>query len=132
MTTPVLPGQGRVPYTPLPRRQPLYQGPIVVAREEGIVEGTAYGQQIKLLCRENIGDERFTVAERTYDAGQTVEVEQRDSEAIHILKGRGEFRAWPKTCPGSSPSRPPCSRGWSSWSTSSCATRSGSREGSPW
>ena len=83
--TPVLPGQGRVPYTPLPRRRPAYTGPIVVAREEGIVRQRPYGQQIDLLCQDNIGDERFTVAERTYNPGSVVQVEQRDSEAIHIF-----------------------------------------------
>jgi quercetin dioxygenase-like cupin family protein len=99
VATPVLPGQGRVPYTPLPRRRPAYTGPIVVAREEGIVRPRPYGQQIDLLCQDNIGDERFTVAERTYNPGAVVPVEQRDSEAIHIFSGQGEFRAWPKNVP---------------------------------
>src|SRR3712207_3910228 len=107
MATPVLPGQGRVPYTPLPRRHHAYQGPIVVAREEGIVERTPYGQMIKLLCRENIGDERFTVAERTYSPGQVVQVEQRDSEAIHIFRCQGLFRAWPKNVPEDLPVQAP-------------------------
>ena len=34
--TPIFPGQGRVPYTPLPKKEPAYSGPIVVARDEGI------------------------------------------------------------------------------------------------
>lgn len=103
MIPPVLPGQGRVPYTPLPHRRPAYTGPIVVAREEGIVRQKAYGQQIDLLCQENIGDERFTVAERTYNPGAVVQVEQKDSEAIHIFSGQGEFRAWPKNVPEDMP-----------------------------
>jgi mannose-6-phosphate isomerase-like protein (cupin superfamily) len=111
VATPILPGQGRVPYTPLPRRQPAYTGPIVVAREEGILEKTPYGQMIKLLCQENIGDERFTVAERTYDPGAVVTVEQRDSEAIHILSGTGTFRAWPKNVPQDFPVQAPLQPG---------------------
>jgi mannose-6-phosphate isomerase-like protein (cupin superfamily) len=103
VVTPVLPGQGRVPYTPLPRRRPAYTGPIVVAREDGIVQKTPYGQMIKLLCQENIGDERFTVAERTYNPGAVVQVEQRDSEAIHVFTGRGELRAWPRNVPEDMP-----------------------------
>ena len=95
----VLPGEGRVAYIPQPHRRPAYTGPIVVAREEGIVQRTDYGQMLKLLCQENIGDERFTVAERTYNPGTVVPVEQRDSEAIHILRGSGAFRAWPKNVP---------------------------------
>ncbi len=107
----ILPGQGRVPYTPLPQRKPAYTGPIVVAREEGIVETLPYGRQIKLLCKENIGDERFTVAERTYNPGQVVQVEQRDSEAIHIFSGQGIFRAWPKNVPEDLPVQAPHATG---------------------
>jgi mannose-6-phosphate isomerase-like protein (cupin superfamily) len=99
----VRPGEGRVPYTPLPRRRPAYTGPIVVAREEGIPESRPYGSAIKLLCRENIGDERFTVEERTYDPGAIAQVEQRDSEAIHIFSGRGTFKAWPTNVPKDEP-----------------------------
>lgn len=103
----ILPGQGRVPYTPLPKRRPAYTGPIVVAREDGIPEALPYGRQIKLLCQENIGDERFTVAERTYNPGQVVQVEQRDSEAIHVFSGEGVFRAWPKHVPQDQPIQAP-------------------------
>lgn len=99
----VRPGEGRVPYTPLPRRRPAYSGQIVVARADGIVERQPYGTLVKLLCRENTGDERFTVGERTYDPGTVSVVEQRDSEAIHILKGRGQFRAWPRHVPDDEP-----------------------------
>ena len=34
-------------------------------------------------------------------------VEQRDSEAIHVLKGAGEFRAWPKNVPPEFPVQAP-------------------------
>ena len=62
----VLPGEGRVPYTPLARRRPAYSGEIVVPREAGIAESRPYGGFLKLLCLENCGDERFTVGERRY------------------------------------------------------------------
>ena len=103
----VLPGQGRVPYTPLPKRRPAYSGPIVVAREEGIPETLPYGRQIKLLCLENTGAERFTVAERTYDPGQVVRAAQRESEAIHVFSGHGVFRAWPEHVPEDLPVQAP-------------------------
>ena len=103
----VLPGEGRVPYTPLARRRPAYSGEIVVPREAGIAESRPYGSFLKLLCLENCGDERFTVGERSYDPGVTVPVEQRDSEAIHILSGRGTFRAWPENVPEDEPVQAP-------------------------
>ena len=100
----VRPGEGRVPYTPLERRTPAYAGRIVVAREEGIVQKVPYGTFIKLLCEETIGDERFTVGERIYDPGSgPVLVEKKDSEAIHILSGRGRLRAWPRNVPEDEP-----------------------------
>jgi oxalate decarboxylase/phosphoglucose isomerase-like protein (cupin superfamily) len=111
MSMVVAPGEGRVPYTPLPRRRPAYSGKIVVAREEGILEPRDYGSELKLLCRENTGDERFTVAERTYHPGAARMVEQRDSEAIHILKGHGLFRAWPKNVPEDLPVQAPLQPG---------------------
>ena len=37
----VRPGEGRVPYEPMERREPAYTGRIVVPREEGIVEKLA-------------------------------------------------------------------------------------------
>ena len=107
----VRPGEGRVPYTPLPRRQPAYEGKIVVAREEGILEPRPYGSLLKLLCEETIGDERFTVGERTYNAGSTWATEQRDSEAIHVLKGTGVFRAWPQNVPEDLPIQVPLQPG---------------------
>jgi mannose-6-phosphate isomerase-like protein (cupin superfamily) len=107
----VLPGEGRVPYIPLPRRRPAYKGKIVVALDEGIAEDRPYGSFIKLLCRENTGDERFTVGERTYAPGAIAQVEQRDSEAIHILKGRGTFRAWPEHVPDDQPVQAPLQPG---------------------
>ena len=66
---PSLPGEGRVPYIPPPPREPRYGGKIVVAREEGIVEQTSYGQFIRMLCEETTGDERFTVGERIHNPG---------------------------------------------------------------
>lgn len=107
MTTPVLPGQGRVSYVPLPHRTPAYTGPIVVARHEGIVVQSATWTEVRLLCRENIGDERFTVAERTYHQGTVTAVEHRDSEAIHVLSGTGFFRAWPRNVPEDAPVQAP-------------------------
>jgi mannose-6-phosphate isomerase-like protein (cupin superfamily) len=103
----IRPGEGRVAYEPLPRRRPAYSGKIVVAREEGIVEQRPYGSFIKLMCEETTGDERFTVGERIYDPGTVVQVEQRDSEAIHILSGRGTFKAWPANVPEDEPVQSP-------------------------
>lgn len=105
--TGILPGEGRVAYTPLPPRRPKYSGPIVVAREQGIREQQPYGSFLKLLCQENIGDERFTVGVRTYHPGAVVPVQQRDSEAIHIFSGTGVFRAWPKHVPEDLPVQAP-------------------------
>jgi oxalate decarboxylase/phosphoglucose isomerase-like protein (cupin superfamily) len=94
--TPIFPGQGRVPYTPLRKKEPAYSGPIVVARDEGIVEEQPYGRSIKLLCNETVGDETFTLAERTYEPGRESQVvEKHDSEAVHILEGQGIYAAWP-------------------------------------
>ena len=91
---PVLPGEGRVPYAPAQRRQPAYEGTIVVSREEGIVKETAYGSFLKLLCKETIGDERFTLGERTFDPGAETEPIETDGEAVHILEGEGTLRVW--------------------------------------
>lgn len=66
---------------------------------------------LKRLCRENIGDRHFTGAERTYTPGAVVQVELRDSEAIHILKGSGAFRAWPKNVPADFPVQAPLQPG---------------------
>ena len=108
----VLPGQGRVPYTPLPQRHPTYAGKIVVGRDEGIVEQRPFGSFIKLLSEETTGDERFTVGERTYDPGAVVLLAvQRDSEAIHVLKGQGQFRAWPRQVPDDQPIQVPLQPG---------------------
>ena len=94
----VRPGEGRVPYVPLPRRRPAYSGKIVVAREEGIVEQQPYGSFIKLLCEETTGDERFTVGERTYRPGAAHTTEKRDSEAIHVQhEPDGKTPVWPNT-----------------------------------
>jgi oxalate decarboxylase/phosphoglucose isomerase-like protein (cupin superfamily) len=100
-----------VPYVPLPRRRPAYSGKIVVAREEGIVEPRPYGSFIKLLCHETTGDERFTVGERTYDPGAAWTTEQRDSEALHFLKGTGRFLAWPEHLPADHPIQVPLQPG---------------------
>jgi mannose-6-phosphate isomerase-like protein (cupin superfamily) len=108
----VQPGEGRVPYVPAPRRRPAYTGKIVVTREEGILERTAYGTFLKLLCQDTTGDERFTLGERTYEPGAVpVPVEQRDSEAIHILRGRGLLRAWPENVPEDLPIQVPLQPG---------------------
>lgn len=81
---PILPGQGRVPYTPLPKKEPTYSGPIVVSRGEGIVEEQPYGKSIKLLCEETVGDDTFTLAERIYEPlKEPILVETHDSEALH-------------------------------------------------
>ena len=102
--TPIFPGQGRVPYTPLPKKEPAYSGLIVVARDEGIVEEQPYGRSIKLLCNETVGDETFTLAERTYEPGRESQVvEKHDSEAVHILEGQGIYEAWPANVSRSSP-----------------------------
>ena len=90
----MVPGQGREPYIPLPRRDPAYSGKIVVPREEGIVEPLPFGRLIKLLCEETTGDERFTVGERIIDAGAESEELTGDSKAIHILEGTGTLRVW--------------------------------------
>ena len=108
----VLPGEGRVPYVPFERREPAYTGEIVVAREEGIVEEHPFGTFIKLLCEENTGDERFTFGERIYAPGrESTLVEKRDSEAVHILKGTGTFRAWPENVPADQPIQVPLQPG---------------------
>jgi len=108
----VKPGEGRVPYVPLERRRPTYTGRIVVPREEGIVEQHPFGAFVKLLCQETTGDERFTVGERVYEPGRgPTLVEKRDSEAIHVLKGRGVFRAWPKNVPEDLPIQAPLQPG---------------------
>lgn len=108
----VQPGEGRVPYVPLERRKPAYAGRIVVPRGEGIVEEHPFGMFIKLLCPETIGDERFTVGERIYNpSAKPVLVEKRDSEAIHVLKGTGVFRAWPKNVPDNQPIQVPLQPG---------------------
>lgn len=107
----VRPGEGRVPYVPMARRRPAYTGNIVVPRDQGVVEQHPYGTLVKLLCQENTGDERFTVGERTYDPGAQCVVEKRDSEAIHVLKGRGVFRAWPKNVPDDEPIQAPLQPG---------------------
>lgn len=100
----VRPGEGRVPYIPLDRRRPAYTGKIVVAREEGIIERHPLGTFIKLLCKETTGDERFTLGERIYDPGlKATPIEENDSEAIHVLKGRGIFKAWLSNLPGDHP-----------------------------
>ena len=101
---PVLPGQGRVPYTPLPKKDPTYSGEIVVAREEGIVEDHPFGTFIKILCEENTGDDTFTLGERRYEPGRDAQmVEKRESEAVHILEGGGIFEAWPENVPDDQP-----------------------------
>lgn len=98
---PVLPGEGRVPYTPMPKREPAYSGEIVVPREKGIVEKHPLGTFIKLLCEETTGDERFTLGERIYDPGlEATPIEGADSEAVHILEGEGVLRAWLDESPG--------------------------------
>ena len=108
----VLPGEGRVPYVPLERRHPAYTGEIVVPRENGIIEDHPFGTFIKLLCEENTGDERFTFGERIYEADREASpVEKRDSEAVHILKGKGIFEAWPKNIPADEPIRVPLQPG---------------------
>ena len=66
---------------------------------------------LRLLGEETIGDERFTVGERTYNAGSTWATEQRDSEAIHVLKGTGVFRAWPQNVPEDLPIQVPLQPG---------------------
>ena len=91
---PSLPGEGRVPYIPPPPREPRYGGKIVVAREEGIVEQTSYGQFIRMLCEETTGDERFSVGERIHNPGTVTEPRKSDSEAVHILEGEGTLRVW--------------------------------------
>jgi len=92
---PVLPGEGRVPYTPLPRKIPAYTGRIVVPREEGILEKHESGSFLKLLCKETTGDDTFTLGERTYAPGTRASVvDGGPSEAIHILEGTGILRAW--------------------------------------
>lgn len=103
----VRPGEGRVPYVPAPRRSPEYSGKIVVARDEGIVEKRSFGTFIKLLCQETTGDERFTLGERSYEPGVAVMTEQRESEAIHVLRGTGTFRAWPQHIPADQPIQVP-------------------------
>ena len=104
MMTVVRPGEGRVPYVPFERRHPAYTGKIVVSREEGIVERHPLGTFIKLLCQETTGDERFTLGERIYDPGlEATPIEGSDSEAIHILKGKGILKAWPKYVPDDHP-----------------------------
>ncbi|MDP2950403.1 MAG: cupin domain-containing protein [Chloroflexota bacterium] len=90
----VRPGEGRVPYVPFERRTPAYSGKIVVAREDGIVEKHSQGSFIKLLCKETTGDERFTLGERIYEPGLKATPYDGDSEAIHVLKGQGVFKAW--------------------------------------
>ena len=108
----VLPGEGRVPYAPHERRRPAYSGKIVVPREEGIVEEHPFGRFIKLLSRENTGDERFTFGERSYEPDREAPpVEKRDSEALHILKGRGVFEAWLRNVPAGQPIRVPLQPG---------------------
>lgn len=92
--TPVVPGQGREPYIPMPRRDPAYSGKIVIPNEEGIVEQLPHGRLIKLLCEEHTGDERFTVGERIINAGAESAEIQADSEAVHILEGTGTLRVW--------------------------------------
>jgi oxalate decarboxylase/phosphoglucose isomerase-like protein (cupin superfamily) len=109
---PTLPGEGRVPYTPLPRRSPAYTGKIVVPREEGIVESHRWGRFIKLLCNEITGDDTFTLGERIYDPGRSVgPIEGGPSEAIHILEGRGTLRAWLDGAPDSRPTEVPLQPG---------------------
>ena len=91
---PIFPGQGRVPYTPLPRKEPAYSGPIVVSRDEGIVEEHLYGKSIKILCEETVGDDTFTLAERIYEPHkEPILIEKHDSEAVHILEGEGMYEA---------------------------------------
>ena len=100
----VLPGQGRVPYTPLARRNPAYCGKLVVQNDEGIVERTAGGTFRKLLCRETTGDERFTLGEWTCDPQKEASaLEGDDSKALHVLKGNGLLQVWPEHMPRDHP-----------------------------
>ena len=109
---PILPGQGKVPYTPLPKKEPAYSGPIVVSRDEGIVEEHSYGKSIKLLCEETVGDDTFTLAERIYEPHkEPILVEKHDSEAVHILKGEGFYEAWPSNVPHERPITAPLQPG---------------------
>ena len=109
---PSLPGEGRVPYIPPPPREPRYRGEVVVAREDGIVEQTSYGQFIHLLCEETIGDERFTVGERTHNPGTETEPGTTDSEAVHILEGDGVLRVWLDWVAGGCHGSAPCIPAW--------------------
>ena len=109
---PIMPGQGRVPYTPLPRKEPAYSGAIVVSRDEAIVEDRPYGKSLKLLCNENVGDDTFTLAERIYEPGrEPLEVRKHDSEAVHILEGQGLYEAWPENVPDDRPITAPLQPG---------------------
>jgi hypothetical protein len=51
-----------------------------------------------------------SAADRRDDYGGKL-VEQRDSEAIHVLKGQGLFRAWPKHVPEGLPIQAPLQPG---------------------
>ena len=97
---PIWPGQGRVPYVPLPRREPAYTGKIVVTQEDGIVEDLPYGRFVKLLCEATTGDERFTVGERIIAPGASSGRLEADSEAVHVLAGAGTLRVWLDKPPG--------------------------------
>jgi len=105
------PGQGRVPYVPYERRTPAYCGRIVVSREEGIVEKHHLGTFVKLLCKETTGDERFTLGEQIYNPNATALPYDSDSEAIHILKGQGVFKAWLDYLPEEKPIEVPLKPG---------------------
>lgn len=106
------PGEGRVPYIPMERREPAYTGKIVVSRDEGIVEKHPLGTFIKLLCEETTGDERFTLGERIYEPGlHASPIEDGESEAIHILSGKGVFGAWLEYLPEGSPIEVPLQPG---------------------
>ncbi|MDA1347867.1 MAG: hypothetical protein O3A47_03240, partial [Chloroflexi bacterium] len=98
--------------TPLPKKEPTYSGPIVVARDEGIVEEHPYGKYVKLLCDETVGDDTFTLAERIYEPGrESLVVEKHDSEAVHILEGQGTYEAWPTNVPDDRPISAPLQPG---------------------
>lgn len=109
---PVLPGEGRVPYVPMERRNPAYTGKILVTREEAVVERHPWGTFLKLLCKETTGDERFTLGERAYEPGhRATPIERSDSGAVHVLRGRGIFRAWPENIPANHPIEVPLQPG---------------------
>jgi oxalate decarboxylase/phosphoglucose isomerase-like protein (cupin superfamily) len=64
----------------------------------------SYGTFRKLLCRETTGDERFTLGERIVDPGmEAAALEGNDSEAVHVLTGRGLLRVWPEYVPRDRP-----------------------------